>query len=35
VEGYSTAFLVAAVITVAGTALVPLLPRPSRDVQDA
>ncbi|MFA1538268.1 MFS transporter [Actinomadura monticuli] len=35
VDGYSTAFLVAAVITVAGTALVPLLPRPTRDVQDA
>ncbi len=36
VDGYGTAFLVAAVITTAGTAIVPFLPRPRRqDEADA
>ncbi|MFB4306792.1 MFS transporter [Actinomadura sp. GTD37] len=33
VDGYSAAFLTAAVITAAGTAVVPFLPRPNRDVE--
>ncbi|MEV0660742.1 MFS transporter [Actinomadura luteofluorescens] len=33
VDGYATAFLVAAVITAAGTAIVPFLPRPHRAPQ--
>ncbi|NED53522.1 MFS transporter, partial [Micromonospora aurantiaca] len=33
-DGYATAFLVAAVITTAGIAIVPFLPRPRRDGQD-
>jgi EmrB/QacA subfamily drug resistance transporter len=34
VDGYAAAFLIAAVITAAGIAIVPFLPRPKRDVQD-
>ena len=34
-DGYSTAFLAAALITAAGTALVPFLPRPRRDARKA
>ncbi|GAA1864714.1 MFS transporter [Actinomadura bangladeshensis] len=33
-DGYAAAFLVAAVITTAGIAIVPFLPRPRRDGQD-